>query len=315
MSDPTSDVVLDPAVRARIASILSSSPVVLFMKGNRRAPACGFSARTVDVLDELLEEYETVDVLADEALREAMKSYSSWPTFPQLYARGKFLGGADITIDMHAAGELAAALGVAGPLAVETPEVMLTQAAMDAFVEYAEITPAKVRLEIDRSFDAVLDLAPPRERDLILDLGRVVLSMDTATARRADGVTIDFVKGPSATGFKIENPNAPPKVRPLSVEALSDMLASKKPILLLDVRTEDERDIVKLEGSVRFSSDDPEILDDVDRAMPVVLYCHHGVRSRAAAEHCLRLGFREVYNVTGGIDAWSIRVDPKAPRY
>ena len=83
----------------------------------------------------------------------------------------------------------------------------------------------------------------------------------------------------------------------------------------LDVRTEDERDIVKLDGSVRFSSDDPEMLDEVDRAMPIVLYCHHGVRSRAAAEHVIRLGFREVHNVTGGIDAWSLQVDPSAKRY
>lgn len=306
---------IDPALRSRIEAILASGPVVLFMKGNRRAPACGFSSRTVDALDELLPDYVTVDVLADEGIREGMKTYSSWPTFPQLYVGGKLVGGADIVAEMHAQGELAAAVGAPGPRPVETPEVMLTEAAIDAFVAYAETTPAKVRVEIDRAFDAELDLAPPRERDLILDLGRVVLSMDAASARRADGMTIDFVRTGTTEGFKIENPNAPPKVRALGVDALAQMITSQKPMLLLDVRTEDERDIVKLDGSVRFSSDDPEILDEVDRAMPIVLYCHHGIRSRAAAEHVIRLGFREVYNVTGGIDAWSQKVDPKAPRY
>lgn len=306
---------IDPALRTRIEEILASGHVVLFMKGNRRAPACGFSSRTVDALDELLPDYVTVDVLADETIREAMKAYSSWPTFPQLYVGGKLVGGADIVTDMHAQGELAAVVGTSGPIAVQAPEVMLTEAAMDAFVEYAEVTPAKVRVEIDRAFDAVLDLAPPRERDLILDLGRVVLSMDTASARRADGMTIDFVRTGSTEGFKIENPNAPPKVRALAVDALKQMIDTNKPMLLLDVRTEDERAIVKLEGSVRFSADDPEILDAVDRAMPIVLYCHHGIRSRAAAEHVIRLGFREVYNVTGGIEAWAQRVDPSAPRY
>lgn len=306
---------MEDALRARIESILASGKVVLFMKGNRRAPACGFSSRTVDVLDELLSDYVTVDVLADEVVREGLKEYSSWPTFPQLYVDGKLVGGADIVTDMAAAGELAAAVGVAGKLAVETPEVMLTEAAMDAFVRYAETTPAKVRLEIDRAFDAVLDLAPARPGDLVLDLGRVLLAMDAASARRADGMTIDFVTQGTTEGFKIENPNAPPKVRALGVKALAEMIQKKKPMLLLDVRTEDERDIVKLDGSVRFSSDDPEILDEVDRAMPIVLYCHHGVRSRAAAEHVIRLGFREVYNVTGGIDAWSREVDPSAPKY
>ena len=306
---------MDEAVRARIEEILSSGKVVLFMKGNRRAPACGFSSRTVDALDELLPDYVTVDILADETLREAMKLYSSWPTFPQLYVDGKLIGGADIVTEMHAAGELAGTVGTNGPMPVETPEVMLTEAAIDAFVAYAETTPAKVRVEIDRAFDTVLDLASPRPLDLILDMGRVLLAMDAASARRADGMTIDFVRTGSTEGFKIENPNAPPKVRALPVQGLAQMLASNKPMLLLDVRTEDERDIVKLEGSVRFSSDDPEILDEVDRAMPIVLYCHHGVRSRAAAEHVIRLGFREVYNVTGGIDAWSQQVDPSAPRY
>jgi monothiol glutaredoxin len=305
----------DLALSARIQSILASHKVVLFMKGNRRAPACGFSSRTVDALDELLPDYVTVDVLSDEAIREGMKAYSSWPTFPQLYVDGKLVGGADIVTDMHAAGELAAAVGAAGPMAVETPEVMLTEAAIDAFVTYAETTPANVRLEIDRAFDAVLDLAPPKERDLILDMGRVVLSMDTASARRADGMTIDFVRTAATEGFKIENPNAPPKVRELPVEGLAKMLAAHKPMLLLDVRTEEEREIVKLDGSVRFSSDDPEILDEVDRTMPIVLYCHHGVRSRAAAEHVIRMGFREVHNVLGGIDAWSLRIDPTAKRY
>lgn len=306
---------VEPVLRARIESILSSGKVVLFMKGNRRAPACGFSSRTVDVLDELLPDYVTVDVLADEVIREGMKAYSSWPTFPQLYVDGKLVGGADIIGDMHAAGELAAAVGVGGPMPVETPEVMLTEGAIAAFVAYAETTPANVRLEIDRAFDAVLDLAPAKPGDVILDMGRVVLAMDSASARRADGMTIDFVRTGSTEGFKIENPNAPPKVRALGVAALQQMIASHKPMLLLDVRTEDERDIVKLDGSVRFSSDDPEILDDVDRAMPIVLYCHHGIRSRAAAEHVIRMGFREVYNVTGGIDAWSQEIDRSAPRY
>jgi monothiol glutaredoxin len=306
---------MDASLRARIEQILSSGKVVLVMKGNRRAPACGFSSRTVDKLDELLPDYVTVDVLADEAIREGMKAYSNWPSFPQLYVDGKLIGGADIVEEMASAGELAAAVGTAGPLPVETPEVMLTEAAVDAFVSYAETTPAKVRVEIDRAFDTVLDLAPAQPKDLVLDMGRVLLAMDAASARRADGMTIDFVRTGSTEGFKIENPNAPPKVRSLAVKALEQMLATHKPMLLLDVRTEDERDIVKLDGSVRFSADDPEILDEVDRAMPIVLYCHHGVRSRAAAEHVIRLGFREVYNVTGGIEAWSQQVDPSAPRY
>ena len=97
---------LDDATRERIAALIASDRVVLFMKGERRMPQCGFSAAVVAVLDERLADYTTVDVLADPALRQGIKEYSSWPTVPQLYVAGEFLGGCDIVREMAASGEL-----------------------------------------------------------------------------------------------------------------------------------------------------------------------------------------------------------------
>jgi monothiol glutaredoxin len=109
---------LDPATRARIESLIASNDVVLFMKGSRSAPQCGFSATVVQILDSLVPDYETVDVLSDWSLREGIKEYSSWPTIPQLYVRGEFLGGCDIVREMYASGELSDKLGApAGPAA------------------------------------------------------------------------------------------------------------------------------------------------------------------------------------------------------
>lgn len=81
-------------------------PVVLFMKGNKSLPMCGFSARVVDILKRSGVEFETRDVLQDEDLRAAIKEFSNWPTLPQLYIRGKFIGGCDIVEQLHESGEL-----------------------------------------------------------------------------------------------------------------------------------------------------------------------------------------------------------------
>ena len=97
---------LDPATRERIAALIDSNRVVLFMKGDRELPQCGFSAAEVATLDERLPDYTTVDVLADPALRQGIKEFSSWPTVPQLYVGGEFLGGCDIVRELAASGEL-----------------------------------------------------------------------------------------------------------------------------------------------------------------------------------------------------------------
>ena len=104
---------LDDATRQRIQSIIDSSPVVLFMKGDRRMPQCGFSARVVQILDSMLPEYATVNVLTDPEVREGIKEYSAWPTIPQLYVRGEFVGGCDIVTEMYQSGELGGLLAPA----------------------------------------------------------------------------------------------------------------------------------------------------------------------------------------------------------
>ncbi len=106
---------LPEELRKRIDEIIASDRVVLFMKGNRTFPQCGFSATVVSILDHLIPEYTAVDVLADPGLREGIKEYSSWPTIPQLYIDGEFIGGCDIVRELFETGELQQRLGVASP--------------------------------------------------------------------------------------------------------------------------------------------------------------------------------------------------------
>jgi monothiol glutaredoxin len=91
---------------SRIDEIVKSSDVVLFMKGTALFPQCGFSSRAIAILDHLGVQYETVDVLQDPEIRQGIKAYSDWPTIPQLYVKGEFLGGSDIMMEMFEAGEL-----------------------------------------------------------------------------------------------------------------------------------------------------------------------------------------------------------------
>jgi monothiol glutaredoxin len=97
---------LSEATRAKIEGLIASDRVVLFMKGERAFPQCGFSARVVQILDTLVPEYTTVDVLRAPDVREGIKEYSAWPTIPQLYVAGEFLGGCDIVTELYTTGEL-----------------------------------------------------------------------------------------------------------------------------------------------------------------------------------------------------------------
>jgi monothiol glutaredoxin len=99
---------LDETTRSRIQKAIDSDRVVLFMKGTREFPQCGFSARVVQMLDRIVPAYVTVDVLADPAIRQGIKEFSSWPTIPQLYVAGEFIGGCDIVTEMFQSGELQA---------------------------------------------------------------------------------------------------------------------------------------------------------------------------------------------------------------
>jgi monothiol glutaredoxin len=100
--------------QARIATAVNSADVLLFMKGSPLFPQCGFSSRAIAILDHLGVEYATVDVLQDQGIRSGIKQYSDWPTIPQLYVKGEFVGGSDIMMEMYETGELAELLDEKG---------------------------------------------------------------------------------------------------------------------------------------------------------------------------------------------------------
>ena len=110
MAGQEDDMMTDDS-NARIDAVVKNNAVVLFMKGSPLFPQCGFSSRAVAILNHLNTEFESVDVLQDQGIRQGIKAYSDWPTIPQLYVGGEFVGGSDIMMEMYESGELAELLG------------------------------------------------------------------------------------------------------------------------------------------------------------------------------------------------------------
>ena len=106
-------------MREAIQDAIGSNPVILFMKGNPEAPACGFSARTVAILQSLGARFAAVDILPDPRIRQELSAISNWPTIPQLFVDGELVGGCDIVTEMYESGELAQTLGIEAPATVE----------------------------------------------------------------------------------------------------------------------------------------------------------------------------------------------------
>jgi monothiol glutaredoxin len=315
------DITAEAEALEHLRALIRDHEVVLFMKGTRLAPECGFSAQTVDALDGFLETYETVDVLASPALREGIKRLSEWPTLPQLYVRGQFVGGADIVAELRASGELGAVLGrerqeTPRPAVTVTPRAVeaLRGAQAQARAEVGE-EESHLKLEITAQFVHNLFFGARASGDVPADSPTLLLWLDPTSARRAEGLRVDFVEAGTGGGFVLDNPNEPPRVRGLSVEQLAAMCARGDAFVVFDVRTPEEREIAAFPGARPLDDAGRALLDDLDPDARVVFVCHHGVRSRAAAEHAVRLGLRNVWNLEGGIDAWSLRVDPGVPRY
>ncbi len=301
-------------LRARFQDLVTTSKVVLFMKGTRGAPACGFSATCVQILDEMLPAYETVNVLSDPEVRDGIKEFTSWPTIPQLYISGQFVGGSDILREMYASGELGKLLGVTGEITL--PKVTITSAAAKAISDASE-DPGKdlLHVEISPSFEYGLYFGPAEKGEVEIDASGVRLVMNRGSAQRGEGLVIDFIDGPDGGGFKMSSPNEPARVKPLSVKELKAWIDQKKAFELIDVRTPRERETASIEGSKLLDDAGEKALAALDKSTLLVFQCHHGMRSRSAAEHYLTKGFKNLYNLTGGIDAWSQQIDPTVPRY
>lgn len=222
---------MDKQLKERIAGMVNGEPVFLFMKGTPTFPQCGFSNQVVQVLKGYGIPFGSFNVLEDNDVRQGIKDFSDWPTIPQLYVGGEFIGGCDIILESWESGELT---------------------------------------------DAFKGVFPDQE---------------------------------------ITAPPLPAKPQTITAEDASKML-EQEGVRFLDVRTPDERQIAAVDGfQLLDQSLAEEILQKWDKETPMVFMCHYGGRSAQACEFFANHGFQKIYNVQGGIDAWSQSVDSSVPQY
>ncbi|MBX3231347.1 MAG: Grx4 family monothiol glutaredoxin [Labilithrix sp.] len=303
---------LSDTVKAQLEDLIKKNKVLLFMKGNKHFPQCGFSAQVVGILKEVGTPFETVNVLQDPGVRDGIKEYSSWPTIPQLYIEGEFVGGCDIVKEMYASGDLQKKLGVEDK-PVTPPKVSIDAGAAKAIKDADDGSGDVLRLVISNNWQYDLSFDAKKPGDVEVEAGGVKVYFDRMSAKKADGLAIHWVETPDGGAFRIDNPNEPPRVKGVSAAEVKKWLDAGKEFAFFDVRTDEELRTAKVAAATHYEGE--KSLAGIAKDHPIVFMCHHGMRSRQAAERILGSGYKQVYNLEGGIDAWSQTVDASVPRY
>jgi monothiol glutaredoxin len=305
---------LNDSTREKIENLIQQSRVVLFMKGTPKAPMCGFSSKTVGMLDSVLDDYSSVDVLEDQDIREGIKVFGNWPTIPQLYIDGELVGGCDIVTAMFNSSELHEMLGVDAPDRTP-PEVTITDAAAEKILEaMAGHEGIGLHFAVDAGWQSQFNVAPAEGHEIKIETNGITMLFDLASAQRANGAVIDWVETMQGEGLTIHLPQAPEPVKQMSVSDLKTGLDDNS-VILIDVRGSEEQALASLDGAKTMSSETMQEIEAMPKDTALAFICHIGNRSQVAAEHFRKQGFTNVSNVVGGIDAWSKEIDDSVPVY
>jgi monothiol glutaredoxin len=294
---------LEPATRERLDTIVNEHPVVLFMKGNREQPMCGFSAATSRVLSDLLPNYHTVDVLADPEIRQGVKEYGDWPTIPQLYVKGELVGGADIVRQMYASGELHTLFDLPQPDRTP-PEITITDKAAEAIrTAMAEAGDMVLHLDVGADHTAAFRVDAAGDNDIVTEANGLRVHLDPGSAQHARGITIDWVETMQGAGLSLRFPGAT-QVKPMSVGELHQRLEDGD-ITLIDVRPAQSRaELAALPQARILEEEGHATLDALPHEGDIAFICLKGVSSQGVAEQFAAHGFENVYSVDGGMNAW-----------
>lgn len=255
----------------------------------------------------------TIDVLPDPEIREAIKVYSQWPTIPQLYVDKEFIGGCDVVNEMFQQGELHEVLNLEMPPST-VPKIEFTEPARTALQQVLINEPGKaLQLIIDAGWNPILAFGPIAGPTVTIDSSGIELHMDPTSAHRASGLKVDVEESLQGFRFKFDNPNAPPPVTQITPTALNDLLKRGDVVHLYDVRPLEERSVASI--AMARPLEKLEEIESLDKEIKLIFHCQLGGRSQQIAERFRLLGFTNVFNLEGGIDRWSLEVDPGVRRY
>lgn len=201
---------------------------------------------------------------------------------------------------------------------MKPPVVTITERALRAFRAAESDAGAGegevLRLVIDASFQNDLYFSAPEPNDVVVVVDGLRLAMDARTARRADGLSIDFVEGASGTGFKLDNPNASSAIQGIRPADVVHLLEAGEVFHFIDARSDEERKKARLDAARPLDAAYEAELAAAPADVKLIVLGHHSTQGRAAARPFSDRGFKNVWYVVGGIDAWST-MDPSVPRY
>ncbi|MDR6937275.1 MULTISPECIES: Grx4 family monothiol glutaredoxin [unclassified Luteibacter] len=294
---------LDTPTRERIESLLGQHDVVLFMKGTRQQPMCGFSAAAINTLNDVIPAYHTVNVLEDPEIREGIKEFGQWPTIPQLYVKGELVGGSDIIRQLYTSGELHTLFGATPPDRTP-PEITITDKAAEAIRGgMANAQGQALHLEIGPDHSAGFQLAPAGDHDIVVVANGIEVHFDPGSAARAKGIVIDWVSTVQGEGLSLKFPGAV-EIASMSVQELKARVDAGD-IVLVDNRPAVYRAQIAPIASARILENEGyEALAQLPKDTPIAFICNSGVSSVDSAKRLAAHGFTQVYSVDGGMQAW-----------
>lgn len=294
-------------INQRIEQLLEQHSVLLFMKGSPQSPMCGFSANTVKIIKELLnDDFSYFNVLEDNEMREGIKVYGQWPTIPQLYINKELIGGNDIITEMYHTGELQDLLGLEKP-EKNPPQISISEKAKQHIKESLQnVENDKLFLSIDEEFNTQFSLEIPKGYEIICQFEGFNIYMNIGTAKRAEGIEIAWVDELEGSGLRIKNPNEPPQVNQISVQQYRQWLSSdKENPKVYDVRTEENFKQGTVDSATRLDNEAIAEIEKMPKDTALLFVCQIGQSSMGAAEFFRKKGFTNIYNLIGGYNAWN----------
>lgn len=286
-------------LKNKLQAMVDSHDVVLFMKGDRQQPQCGFSARVVGILEDLEVDYQTFNVFSDPDIRSGMKDFSQWPTFPQLYFQQEFIGGCDIVTDMMQNGDLATMLGVTLE-DVPAPSIQLSPSITQLFRESLEQHGGGIHLTVPKDFQYDIAIGPKQGNQMEVIVDGIPFYLTRGSAKRADGISLDFRDGDSG-GVMIDNPNEP-TFSDLDTQEFDTWLSETDNAKVYQIGTDAD---TLHPAAVLLTASTHQEIRELSKDHPIAFICNHGVRSSQAAKSLAFQGYTNVINVMGGMAAWT----------
>jgi monothiol glutaredoxin len=294
-------------VLSRLVALAPTNEIAVFCAGSN--PLSPETLYLVTWLEQRGAQFSLVDAEGDSGLSPFLLEERHQRKFPILCVRGRVVGVGAVLRPLAESGQLARL--IEEPVESRPPVMAASSRAVEMMRKALRTPDDVIRLFVSANLHHELGVDERRPSDVELTLGGVTIVLDRESSSRAEGVAIDWVERSEGSGFRIDNPHEPEGLREVGCEALAQLLDGPQAPLLVDARTEDEFLAGRLQVARLLDNDLLDALPHLDRRTPLAFYCENGRRSRRAAQRHVELGFKVVFVLLGGLQAWQRHFGPE----